>query len=144
MFRQILRRCKSDFVLAKRAPDGSLKIADIKALNRDLTWMTPYFAEVELNETRSLIKLDGVAQMQNENLVGKILSMNANPGGKSAPHGFIKDGEQKEYYFQPKKCPIGLTEAVRAHEEALEVTFDVCELGKTGLRALNVRVKESK
>ena len=45
MFRQISRRYKSDFVLAKRAPDGSLKIADMKALNRDLTWMTPYFAE---------------------------------------------------------------------------------------------------
>ena len=96
--------------------------------------------------------------MQKENLEGRIFSMNANPGGKSAPHGFIKDGEENEYYFQvlfinkiglkpsiqPKKCPIGLTEAVRAHEESREVTFDVCELGKTGLRALNVRVKESK
>ena len=38
--------------------------------------------------------------MQKENLEGRIFSMNANPGGKSAPHGFIKDGEENEYYFQ--------------------------------------------
>jgi hypothetical protein len=44
---------------------------------------------------------------------------------------------------QPKKCPIGLEDAIQAHEEQLEVSFDLCQMGKTGLRAMNVRIEKS-
>jgi len=45
MFRQLSRRLKSEFVLAQRAADGSLQMADISVINRDLTWSTSYFAQ---------------------------------------------------------------------------------------------------
>ena len=45
MFRQLSRRLKSDFVLAQRAADGSLQMADINVMNKDLTWSTSIFAQ---------------------------------------------------------------------------------------------------
>ncbi|CBY18845.1 unnamed protein product [Oikopleura dioica] len=142
MFRQLSRRLKSEFVLAQRAADGSLQMADISVINRDLTWSTSYFAQVELNGSTALAKVEGIAKLESENLTGKIVSMSANPGGKSAPHGFLKGLEETKYYFQPKKCPIGLEDAIMAHEEELEVSFDLCQMGKTGLRAMNVRIEK--
>jgi hypothetical protein len=55
---------------------------------------------VELNGSTALAKVEGIAQLESENLAGKIVGMNANPGGKSAPHGFIKGLEETQYYFQ--------------------------------------------
>ena len=55
---------------------------------------------MELNGSTALAKVEGITQLESENLAGKIVGMNANPGGRSAPHGFIKGLEETQYYFQ--------------------------------------------
>ena len=55
---------------------------------------------MELNGSTTLAKVEGIAPLESENLTGKIVSMNATPSGKSAPHGFIRGLEESQYYFQ--------------------------------------------